>query len=156
MKFNQFLILFIIMSGCLLNAASYRSGEVVRVSEGDTLFSDLIVASRVVEIQGNLQGDVYSGSQELTVEGEITDDLIAAGVKASFQKDVNGDAVLPTAGATYLESKFSFMAPKGYGGFNNQSSDQEHLLKVYVKQSGATAANFSKALDGLDAVIAAI
>jgi len=47
------------------------------------------------------------------------------------------------------------MAPKGYGGFNNQTSDQEHLLKVYVIQD-ATAANLDAAIDGLDAVIAAI
>jgi cytoskeletal protein CcmA (bactofilin family) len=74
----RFILLLISFSCFVVHAASYRSGEVVRISEGDTLFSDLIAAGRVVEIQGNLQGDAYSGCQEITVQGEITDDLLAA------------------------------------------------------------------------------
>ena len=72
-----------------VQAGSYRSGEVVRLNEGDTLYSDLIAAGRVVEIQGILQGDAYTGCQEITVEGEITDDLLAAARTVTVRGIVN-------------------------------------------------------------------
>jgi len=146
------------------SSADFAAGDTVTLAgfvagDGDYVIASTASGTIVLWNEGSAI-DATAGARTVTLKSQerkhSADDLIAAGVKASFQKDGNGDAVLPTAGAIYLESKFSFMAPKGYGGFNNQSSDQEHLLKVYVKQSGATAANFSKALDGLDAVIAAI
>ena len=82
-----------------------------------------------------------------------SDDLIAAGVAASFQVDSLGLPLKPTANKTYAVADLSFMARKGYGGFNQQTSNQEFNLKVYVDQA-ATAANFDAAMVGLDAVIA--
>ena len=82
-----------------------------------------------------------------------SDDLIAEGVAASFQVDSLGLPLKPTANKTYAVADFSFMARKGYGGFNQQTSNQEFNLKVYVDQA-ATAANFDAAMVGLDAVIA--
>ena len=82
-----------------------------------------------------------------------SDDLITAGVAASFQVDSLGLPLKPTANKTYAVADFSFMARKGYGGFNQQTSNQEFNLKVYVDQA-ATAANFDAAMVGLDAVIA--
>lgn len=147
------------------SSTGFAAGDTVTLSgfaagDGDYVIASIASGTSIVLWNEGSDIDATSGDRDVILKAQErkhnADDLIASGVAASFQKDGNGNAVLPTAGAVYLESKFSFMAPKGYGGFNNQSSDQEHLLKVYVKQSGATAANFSKALDGLDAVIAAI
>ena len=142
------------------SSAGFSAGDTITLSGFTTGDGDYVVysvASGLIVVIN--EGAAITGTGDATVVAQerkhAADDLIAAGVKASFQKDGNGNPVEFTAGATYLESKFSFMAPKGYGGFNNQSSDQEHLLKVYVKQD-ATAANLDAAIDGLDAVIAAI
>jgi len=143
------------------SSAGFSAGDTITLSgfttgDGDYVVYSVPDATSILVIN---EGAAITGTGDATVVAQerkhAANDLIAAGVKASFQKDGNGNPVEFTAGATYLESKFSFMAPKGYGGFNNQLSDQEHLLKVYVNQS-ATAANLDAAIDGLDAVIAAI
>jgi len=144
----------------VVDSTGFSAGDTITLAGFTTGDGDYVVYSvapgSIVVIN---EGAAITGTGDATVVAQerkhAADDLIAAGVKASFQKDGNGNPVEFTAGATYLESKFSFMAPKGYGGFNNQLSDQEHLLKVYVNQS-ATAANLDAAIDGLDAVIAAI
>ena len=143
------------------SSAGFSAGDTITLSgfttgDGDYVVYSVPDATSILVIN---EGAAITGTGDAVVVSQerkhAADDLISAGIKASFQKDSNGNPVEFTAGATYLESKFSFMAPKGYGGFNNQTSDQEHLLKVYVKQD-ATAANLDAAIDGLDAVIAAI
>lgn len=143
------------------SSAGFSAGDTITLSgfttgDGDYVVYSVPDATSILVIN---EGAAITGTGDATVVAQerkhAADDLIADGIKASFQKDSNGDPIEFTAGATYLESKFSFMAPKGYGGFNNQTSDQEHLLKVYVIQD-ATAANLDAAIDGLDAVIAAI
>jgi len=143
------------------SSAGFSAGDTITLSgfttgDGDYVVYSVPDATSILVIN---EGAAITGTGDAVVVSQerkhAADDLISAGIKASFQKDSNGDPIEFTAGSTYLESKFSFMAPKGYGGFNNQTSDQEHLLKVYVKQD-ATAANLDAAIDGLDAVIAAI
>jgi hypothetical protein len=143
------------------SSAGFSAGDTITLSgfttgDGDYVVYSVPDATSILVIN---EGAAITGTGDAVVVAQerkhAADDLISAGIKASFQKDSNGDPIEFTAGATYLESKFSFMAPKGYGGFNNQTSDQEHLLKVYVIQD-ATAANLDAAIDGLDAVIAAI
>ena len=76
-------------------------------------------------------------------------DLLAEGVEDSF------DATVPTAGASYTSYELTLMLPKGSGGFNEQTSDQEHTLMLYVDQAGAPSGHFivdlDKLLNGLDA-----
>lgn len=76
-------------------------------------------------------------------------DLLAAGVVDSF------DGTLPTAGASYTSYDLSLMLPKGNGGFNGQTSDQEHKLIIYIDESGTPSshwrADFDNLLNGLDA-----
>jgi hypothetical protein len=76
-------------------------------------------------------------------------DLLAEGVKDSF------DGTLPTAGASYTSYELSLMLPKGNGGFNGQTSDQEHTLMIYIDESGTPSshwrADFDNLLNGLDA-----
>jgi len=144
------------------SSAGFSAGDTITLSgftTGDGSYvvysvpdaTSILVINEGAAITGT--GDALVVAQDRKHNGT---DLAALGVKASFQIDpLTNEPLAPSAGETYLEALFSFMAPKGYGGFNNQLSDQEQLLKVYVKQS-ATAANLDAAIDGIDAVIAAI
>ena len=69
--------------------------------------------------------------------------LLAEGVKDSF------DATVPTAGASYTSYELTLMMPKGSGGFNEQTSDQEHTLMLYVDQAGTPSGHFIVDLDRL-------
>ena len=67
-------------------------------------------------------------------------DLLAEGIVDSFPA-VGAAAALPVAGLSYSEYTFELMMPKGYGGFNEQTSDQAVSLKVYADEAaGAWAA----------------
>ena len=81
-------------------------------------------------------------------------DLLAAGVADSFDSD------LPISGATYTSYELTLMLPKGSGGFNEQTSDQEHTLNLYLNDGGganytALVADVDLLLAGLDAATAA-
>ena len=90
--FINCIIILIFLAG-LLHANTYKSGEVVRLSENDTLVNDLICAGRYIEIQGNLAGDLFSGSEQMTLDGTIEDDIVAAGRTVLIKGSV-GDMVI--------------------------------------------------------------
>ena len=80
-------------------------------------------------------------------------DLLAAGVADSFDSD------LPISGDTYTSYELTLMLPKGSGGFNEQTSDQEHTLNLYLNDGGganytALVADVDLLLAGLDAATA--
>jgi hypothetical protein len=81
-------------------------------------------------------------------------DLLAAGVADSFDSD------LPISGDTYTSYELTLMLPKGSGGFNEQTSDQEHTLNLYLNDTvganyTALVADVDLLLAGLDAATAA-
>jgi len=77
-------------------------------------------------------------------------DLLAEGIVDSFPA-VGAAAALPVVGLSYSEYTFKLMAPKGNGGFNEQTSDQAVSLKVYADEGAA-----GWGPGGLDAVIDSI
>ena len=68
-------------------------------------------------------------------------DLLALGVVDTFDGD------LPLAADSYAEYRLEFMAPKGHGGINGQTSDQEHVLRIYADSTAGAG------YTALDAVI---
>lgn len=62
-------------------------------------------------------------------------DLLARGIADSFDSD------LPASGTTYTLYDWSLKLPKGKGGFNGQTDDQDVSLKLFVQegQAGTTA-----------------
>ena len=68
-------------------------------------------------------------------------DLLARGIVDAFDGD------LPLVADTYAEYRFEFMAPKGHGGINGQTSDQEHVLRVFADSTAGAG------YTALDAVI---
>lgn len=75
-------------------------------------------------------------------------DLLAEGVKDSFDGD------LPISGDTYTSYELTLMLPKGSGGFNEQTSDQEHTLKLYLNDGGG--ANYTALVGDIDNLLAGV
>ena len=73
-------------------------------------------------------------------------DLLAAGVADSFDSD------LPISGDTYTSYELTLMLPKGSGGFNEQTSDQEHTLNLYLNDT--VGANYAALVLEVDKLLA--
>jgi cytoskeletal protein CcmA (bactofilin family) len=84
-----------------VNASStYRSGNIYRVAQTDTIANDLFCSARYLDIDGEVKGDVYAGAQQINIQGKIKDDLwvwseitningeIGDGI-VGFSKDIN-------------------------------------------------------------------
>ena len=61
-------------------------------------------------------------------------DLLAIGIADSFDSD------LPASGTTYTLYDWSLKLPKGKGGFNGQTDDQDVSLKLFVQEGQAGTA----------------
>jgi hypothetical protein len=72
-------------------------------------------------------------------------DLAALGVTDSF------DGEVPSA-ALYNLYDLHLMLPKGHGGINGQTSDQEVDLKLYVEAGSAVEARIANAFAGLNPI----
>lgn len=73
-------------------------------------------------------------------------DLLAEGIVDSFPA-VGAAAALPVAGLSYSEYCFELMMPKGYGGINEQTSDQAVNLKVYADEAAGGWAALDAVVD---------
>jgi hypothetical protein len=76
-------------------------------------------------------------------------DLLAEGIVDSFPA-VGAAAALPIAGLSYSEYTFELMAPKGSGGFNEQTSDQAVNLKVYADEAAGGWAALDAVIDTIE------
>lgn len=74
-QFIMLVLLLVLMAG--VNAAEYRSGDVVRISSDDTLYTDLFTGARYLHVSGVVQGDIYAGCEQVTIEGYVLDDVHA-------------------------------------------------------------------------------
>jgi len=132
-------------------AAHVNAGRLAVTAGGTTTLT--LVASSV---------DNYNlTAQEISLAGIVQNqapiapvgrgaDLLAEGIVDSFPA-VGSAAALPVVGLSYSEYTFELMAPKGNGGFNEQTSDQAVSLKVYADEGAA-----GWGPGGLDAVIDSI
>jgi cytoskeletal protein CcmA (bactofilin family) len=92
-------ILFLIPSF----AAEYRTGDLFKVEQYDTLYNDIFAGCRQADIFGVVKGDVYAGCQVLTLEGEIEDDLWA-GCRSLEVRGTVRDNVFGFAGTILIDS----------------------------------------------------
>lgn len=132
--------------GSRLKATSAAVGNVVTITS-EAGYANLTVsnASSSVLALGGVAG--------VSAKNAGTD-LLAEGVKDSFDGD------LPISGDTYTSYELTLMLPKGSGGFNEQTSDQEHTLNLYLNDTvganyTALVADVDLLLAGLDAATAA-
>ena len=68
-------------------------------------------------------------------------DLLAIGIADSFDSD------LPASGTTYTLYDWSLKLPKGKGGFNGQTDDQDVSLKLFVQEGQAGTAALVTEID---------
>lgn len=142
------------------NGLNFRPGDTVTLS-GMTGDGDYVVAASdtntvTVFTEGATiatgGGTVVSNAQEARQVGA---DLKALG-KAENLKYADGQPHSELLDATlYTKAEFSFYAPKGSGGFNEQSGDQRFDLELYWDQSIA-AATYDALETAVDAIIAAL
>jgi len=133
-----------------------------------TVCDQLIVIIGALESTGLIDVDLTDNATDIDIDGTATNpflvisgeqggtlavtaagseavgagaDLLALGVVDTFDGD------LPLAADSYAEYRFEFMAPKGHGGINGQTSDQEHVLRMYADSTAGAG------YTALDAVI---
>ena len=85
-------------------AAEYRAGDLIKVQESDTVYSDIFAGCRQADIFGVVKGDVYAGCQVFNLEGEIGDDLWAGCRSLEIRGNVK-DNVFGAAATILIDSE---------------------------------------------------
>lgn len=145
-------------------AAAFQAGDTVTlasfsagngnyvVAAVDTAGDTVTVFTEGATITYVAAGTVVSNAQEARQVGA---DLKAIGKAENLKfADTNPHSQLLDA-TLYTKANFSFYAPKGSGGFNEQSGDQRFDLELYWDQSIA-AATYDALETAVDAIIAAL
>jgi len=144
------------------NGLNFRPGDTVTLASFGAGNGDYVVAASALNtvtvftegatITSGPGGTVVSNAQEARQVGA---DLKALGKAENLKyADTNPHSELLDA-TLYTKAEFSFYAPKGSGGFNEQSGDQRFDLELYWDQSIATA-TYDALETAVDAIIAAL
>jgi hypothetical protein len=67
----------------------YRSGEIVRISESDSIHTQLFATGEIVEMFGWLGNDFISASESLIIEGDIMDDAVVLGEEINMRGTIH-------------------------------------------------------------------
>jgi cytoskeletal protein CcmA (bactofilin family) len=101
MKKAKFLaVLFISLiaiSGLFATVASaqtFRTGDSVTTSKGETIDSTLVAAGTTLTIESNINGDLFCAGQTVVVSGNVTGDVICGAQTITISGDVSGDVRL--------------------------------------------------------------
>jgi len=138
--------------GDTVTLAAFTAGNgdyiVSAIPDGTSLF----VFTEGATITSSGSGTVTYNAQEARQVGA---DLKTLGKAENLKyADTNPHSELLDA-TLYTKAEFSFFAPKGSGGFNEQSGDQRFNLELYWDQSIA-AATYDALETAVDAIIAAL
>jgi len=105
-------ILFIILLGLgiqslvIAQSSTYRSGEFIRVSESDSIQTQLLAAGQTIEVLGWIGNDLFSAAELLSVDGNIKDDAIVAGRRISIRGTI-GDLLMGAAETFIIDGQIS-------------------------------------------------
>ena len=117
-----------------------------RIKVASTAISTVTNADDVLTItsaDGYALMSVSNASNSVTLNAGTTSgvaaknagaDLLAIGIADSFDSD------LPASGTNYTLYDWSLKLPKGKGGFNGQTDDQDVSLKLFVQEAQAGTA----------------
>jgi hypothetical protein len=130
--------------------AAAGGGSRLKATSAVTATNEVTISS----IAGYANLTVSNASSSVLVLGGVAGisaknsgaDLLAAGVADSFDSD------LPISGGTYTSYELTLMLPKGSGGFNEQTSDQEHTLNLYLNDT--VGANYAALVLEVDKLLA--
>lgn len=70
-------------------AAEFRSGDTVTVGPNEVIDDDLIVAGRVIVVEGVINGDLVAAGQQIVVNGTVHGSLIMAGRSLAINGQVD-------------------------------------------------------------------
>lgn len=93
-------ILALFIQDSIAQPSTYRMGDVIRITQGDTLSNNTILAGQSIEVSGYLDNDLFSASRIFLLNGNITDDAFVAGQMVSVYGHI-GD-MLVSAGETVV------------------------------------------------------
>lgn len=135
-----------------------------------TVCDQLIVIINALESTGLIDVDLTDNATDIDIDGTATNpffsisgaqggtlavtaagneavnagaDLLARGIADSFDSD------LPASGTTYTLYDWSLKLPKGKGGFNGQTDDQDVSLKLFVQEGQAGTAALVTEVDNV-------
>jgi hypothetical protein len=73
------------------HATEFASGNQAFVSSDQTIEDDLFISGRTVEIQGNVNGDVYAAVADVNIVGPAQDDVVVAGANVDLSGAIRDD-----------------------------------------------------------------
>jgi hypothetical protein len=94
------LSLIVFTGDILAQGSTYHAGEIVRISEKDSIFTQTFATGETIEMFGWIGNDLVSASESLIIEGEIMDDAIIAGGNLTLRGTVHD--LLAAAGETIV------------------------------------------------------
>jgi cytoskeletal protein CcmA (bactofilin family) len=78
----------------LVGAQSFRTGDSVTTSSGETIDSTLYAAGTTLTIESDINGDLFCAGQTVVVSGDVSGDIICAAQTMTISGDVTGDVRL--------------------------------------------------------------
>lgn len=112
--------------------SDYRVSTTIRISEGDSVHTNLISAGQYIEIFGYLGDDLFSASEQLLVNGHIDDDVIAAARDLSVRGKV-GDMMVAAAETIIIDGEID-------GDFFAAARQIRITPRAHIKGNAALAA----------------
>ncbi|MFQ5574742.1 MAG: hypothetical protein ACE5E0_03850, partial [Terriglobia bacterium] len=73
-------------------AATFKSGETIRLGADETIGDDLYVGAGSVRIDGTVDGDLFVGAGSANIGGEVTGDIIVTGGDVNLNGEVKESA----------------------------------------------------------------
>ncbi len=102
-KLNKKLFLslaaILILLPSLAHASEIKSGNSVYLSKEETINGNLYTASNSITIDGEIKGDLVAVAQTITINGRLDGDLIAAAQTVTVNGEINGNIRLASNSA---------------------------------------------------------
>lgn len=95
-QISLILVILAFHSLALAQGSVYKNGNYVRISDTDSIQTQLLAAGQTVEMFGWLGNDFFSAAELLSIDGYISDDAIVAGRRITIRGTI-GDLLLGAA-----------------------------------------------------------
>jgi cytoskeletal protein CcmA (bactofilin family) len=90
MKSLNLFILFLLFYFSIISAAEYKSGESIRVSEGDTIAANLFAGTQYLDINGVVNGSIFAGSRQFNLNGDVAGNVFSGSEELTIRGKTKG------------------------------------------------------------------
>lgn len=123
-------------------AAEFRSGDTVTVGANEVIDDDLVVAGRVIVVEGVINGDLVAAGEQIVVNGTVHGALLIAGQKLEINGQVDRSvyslgAVLTVKPGSVIERNL-FFAGYSYQGDQESTIGRDTVVAGYQGQLKGT------------------